>query len=290
MNRTYHTGKYKHFTIYEPKERQIAALSFEDRVVQHAIYNIIEPIFEKSFIYDSYACRKGFGVISGSLRATKFRRAAVDSFKNQQIYCLKGDVRKYFYSIDHLVLKKLIRKKIKCKDTLKLLDEIIDSSGDLVGIPIGNLTSQLFANIYLNELDHYVKEVLKLKYYIRYMDDFIILHPDKKYLEEILIKIRQYLVSELKLNLNSKTQIFLVNRRAIDFLGYVVFYDYRLLRKGNVKRTKRKFKKFQKLYYNYAINLNNIRPSIVSWLGHVKWADSFQLVKNILQSTVFVRG
>jgi len=130
-----------------------------------------------------------------------------------------------------------------------LIYDIIDSVGVEVGIPIGNLTSQLFANAYLNKLDHYVKDVLRVKYYIRYMDDFIILHPDKKYLEEILIKIRQYLVSELKLNLNSKTQIFLVNRRAIDFLGYVVFYDYRLLRKGNVKRTKRKFKKFQ----NYII-------------------------------------
>lgn len=290
VNKTYHTGKYKHFTIYEPKERKIAALPFEDRIVQHSICNIIEPLFEKSFIYDSHACRKGFGVISGSLRTTKFRRAAVDSFKNYRIYCLKGDIKKYFYSIDHSILKKLIRKRIRCSDTINLLEEIIDSSESLIGIPIGNLTSQIFANIYLNEFDHYIKDVLRIKYYIRYMDDFIILHPDKRYLKAILSKIEKYFKYKLALDLNSKTQIFLVNRRAIDFLGYIVFYDHRLLRKGNVRRTKRKFKKFQKLYYNYTINLNSIRPSIMSWLGHTKWSDSFQLVEKVLDATVFVRS
>jgi hypothetical protein len=290
INKTYHTGKYKHFTIYEPKERKIAALPFEDRIVQHAICNIIEPLFEKSFIYDNYACRKGFGVIAGSLRTTKFRRAAVDSFKNQKIYCLKGDIRKYFYTINHSILKKFIRKRIRCIDSINLLEEIIDSSETLVGIPIGNLTSQIFANIYLNEFDHYIKDVLRIKYYIRYMDDFIILHSNKRYLKTILSNIEKYFKNELELELNSKTQIFLVNQRPIDFLGYIVFYDHRLLRKSNIKRTKRKFKKFQKLYSNYYIDLADIRPSIVSWLGHVKWGDSFQLVEKVLNSTVFIRS
>jgi retron-type reverse transcriptase len=285
INKTYKTGEYKHFVVYEPKERLISALPFKDRVVQHAICNIIEPIFEKSFIYDSHACRKEFGVLSGVLRTTEFLRAV--SQNSEKVYCLKGDVSKYFPSIDHEVLKKLIRKRIRCKDTLNLIYEIIDKSGDMCGMPIGNLTSQLFANIYLNELDHYVKNTLRVKYYIRYMDDFVILSNDKKYLNQTLNNIRLFLQKELKLKLNKKTKVFLVKQRSVDFLGYKIWSTHRLLRKCNVKRTKRKFKKFQKLYKERAITLKDINPSIMSWLGHAKWADSYKLRVKIFRSLVF---
>ena len=281
----YKTGEYKHFVVYEPKERLISALPFKDRVVQHAICNIIEPIFEKSFIYDSHACRKGFGVLSGVLRTTKFLR--IVSQNSEKVYCLKGDISKYFPSIDHEVLKQCIRKRIKCKDTLNLIYEIIDKSGDTCGMPIGNLTSQLFANIYLNELDHYVKNTLKVKYYIRYMDDFVILSNDKKQLNQILNNIKSFLQTKLKLKLNRKTQVFLVKQRSIDFLGYKIWSTHRLLRKCNIKRTKRKFKKFQKLYKERAITLKDINPSIMSWLGHAKWADSYKLRVKIFRSLVF---
>lgn len=282
---TYKTGQYKHFNVYEPKERKISALQFRDRVVQHAICNIIEPIFEEAFIYDSHACRKGFGIISGVLRTTKFVRT--NSYNSDNVWCLKGDISKYFNSIDHVILKKHIRKKIKCVRTLKLLDEIIDSFGICVGMPIGNLTSQIFANIYLDKLDHYIKNVLRVKHYIRYMDDFIILSNNKEYLKMILKHVTVFLERELKLKLNKKTQIFYINkRRSVDFLGYRIWKDHRLLRKSNVKRTKRKFKKFQKLYKNYEISLKDIEPSIMSWLGHAKWADSYKLRVKIFDEFV----
>lgn len=285
INKTYRTGEYKHFLVYEPKERLISALPFKDRVVQHAICNIIEPIFEKSFIYDSHACRKGFGVLSGVLRTTKFLRAV--SYNSDKVYCLKGDISKYFPSIDHTVLKKLIRKRIRCKDTLNLIYEIIDKAGNNCGMPIGNLTSQLFANVYLNQLDHFVKNILRVKYYIRYMDDFVILSNDKKYLNQILVMIQIFLQKELKLILNGKTQVFLVKQRSVDFLGYRIWSTHRLLRKCNVKRAKRRFKKFQKLYKERILNIKDIEPSIMSWLGHVKWADSYRLRKKIFDELVF---
>ena len=285
INKTYKTGEYKHFIVREPKERLISALPFRDRVVQHAICNIIEPIFEKSFIYDSHTCRRGFGVLSGVLRTTKFLRAV--SQDSKKVYCLKCDISKYFPSINHDVLKMLIRKKIRCKDILSLIDEIIDKSGNQCGMPIGNLTSQLFANVYLNYLDHYVKNVLRIKHYIRYMDDFVILSNNKTYLKEILAKITIILQKDLRLMLNSKTQIFLVRQRSIDFLGYRIWATHRLLRKCNIKRAKRRFKKFQKLYKLQIIDLYDITPSIMSWLGHVKWADTYKLRYRIFNELIF---
>jgi len=285
-NKTYKTGYYKQFKVYEPKERNISALQFKDRVAQHAICNIVEPIFEESFIYDSHACRKGLGVVSGVLRTTKFLRSI--SVNSEKIFCLKCDISKYFNSIDHKILKKLIRKKIKCINTLKVLDEIIDSFGTNVSMPIGNLTSQLFANIYLNVLDHYMKNKLGVKYYIRYMDDFIILSDNKEYLNIVLKYVDKFLENNLNLKLNGKTQVFLVNKkRPIDFLGYRIWPDHRLLRKCNVKRTRRKFRKFQKLYKDYRISLKDIEPSIMSWLGHAKWADTYRLRVKLFDELVF---
>ena len=189
-SQTYKTGKYRHFIILEPKERKISALPFRDRVVHHAICTVIEIIFEKKFIYDSYACRKGKGTHAGADRIQKFIRKA------NNYYVLKCDVSKYFPSVNHEILKKLIREKIADKKLLQLLDKIVDSSEEQniqsslqKGIPIGNLTSQLFANIYLNKLDEYVKYELKINYYLRYMDDFVIMHESKIYLHEVKEKI-----------------------------------------------------------------------------------------------------
>ena len=294
LTKTYVTGEYKYFTVCEPKERQIAALPFEDRIVQHALCNIIDPIFEKSFIYDSHACRIGFVILTGVQRTNYFlRNLAYNDITqkfDKQVYCLKCDIQKYFASIDHKILKKEIRRKIRCKDTLSLIDNIIDSTVFEVGIPIGNLTSQLFANIYLNKLDHYIKDVLQVKHYIRYMDDFIILSNDKEYLKMLLSKIKTFLDAELKLKLNRRTQIFLVGQRSVDYLGYKIWPEYRLLRKSNVKRTKRKFKKFQKLYKYNKISLETINNSMMSWFGHTKWADSYNLRVKVLDNLVFQRN
>lgn len=286
--KTYRTGAYKYFTVREPKERLVAALPFSDRVVHHAICNVIEPIFERSFIPDSYACRVNRGVMAGVKCTTKFLREGRRKWGT--VYCLKGDIAKYFQSVDYDALKRIVRKKIACPDTLDILFEIIDSTGEERGMPIGNLTSQLFANVYLNELDHYAKEVLRVKYYIRYMDDFVILSDDKVYLHHILAEIEGFLFDRLRLCLNKKTQIFPVAQRSIDFLGYRIWPDYRLLRKANVKRVKRQFGVLQRLYAENRIGMEEIRPRIMSWLGHAKHADAWRLCERVLGELVFVRN
>lgn len=286
--KTYRPGPYKYFTVTEPKVRMIAALPFADRVVHHALCNVIEPIFEGAFIRDSYACRPGGGVLAGVMRTTRFLRDA--SRRWGGVYCLKGDISKYFYSVDHETLKRLIRRKIACPDTLEMIDRIIDSPGDGVGMPIGNLTSQLFANVYLDALDHAVKERLRVQYYIRYMDDFVVFHHDKAYLHRLLDEISGYLGHHLRLKLNGKTQIFPVGQRPVDFLGYRIWPTHRLMRKANVKRTRRKLKKFARLYLEGRMTMDEIRPSIMSWLGHAKHGDTWRLRTKMTESIVFTRG
>ena len=286
--KSYRPSPYKYFTIYEPKERLIAALPFTDRVVHHALCNVIEPICERSMIHDSYACRVGQGVLAGVLRTTQFLRDTHRLWG--RVYCLKADIKKFFPSIDHEVLKKILRRRIACRDTVGLIDTIIDSTGDDRGLPIGSLTSQLWANVYLNELDHYIKERLRIRYYARYMDDFVILHDDKKALQAILDDVTVFLDEQLRLKLNRKTQIFPIGPRSLDFLGYRIWPDYRLLRKNNVRRTKRKLHKYERLYGQGLIGLGRIHPSIMSWIGHCKHADSYRLRSKVLTELVFTRN
>ena len=283
INKIYIPSKYRYFKVYEPKERLIAALPFFDRIIHHALCNILDPIFEKRFIYDSYACRVNKGILKGINRTTQFLRSAVHKYGINNIYCLKGDISKYFPSISHKILMNIIKKRIKCQETLWLIDRILNSEGlfQNYGLPIGNLTSQLWANIYLNELDHFCKNILKQKFYIRFMDDFIILHNYKNYLRIILNKIQNFVNNKLKLILNIKTQLFPVTKRCIDFLGYRIMFDYRILRKTNITRIKNRFKKFEKLLFQNNISLKLIKASILSWLGHCKHADTYNLKKNI---------
>ncbi|MDI6813429.1 MAG: reverse transcriptase/maturase family protein [Desulfitobacteriaceae bacterium] len=292
IQKTYQTGKYRKFYVYEPKERLVRALPFKDRVVQHALNNIIEPIFEKTFIYDSYACRRGRGTHAGADRVTHFLQVARNIWP--RIYCLKGDVSKYFPSIDHAILMGLIKRRIKCPDTLWLITEILASSPDATGprpkgIPVGNLTSQLFANVYLNELDHFIKQELKCKFYVRYMDDFVILAPDKKVLHAWKKEIADFLEYSLALELNGKTSIFPVSQ-GIDFLGYRLWATHRLVRKGSIKRMKRKLKRFKQGYTRGTVDLEKIKRTLASWLGHVGHADSYNLRKKLLDEFVLIRG
>lgn len=269
---SYQPGRYREFLVREPKERLVLALPFKDRVVHQAICRVIEPIFDRTFIYDTYACRKNKGVLAGVKRLWYFLNKMQTN--NNNVYCLKMDVKKYFYSIDHDILKRLVRRKIRCKRTLSLLDIIIDST-DNPGIPVGNLTSQLFANIYLSRLDHYIKEDLRAKYYVRYMDDMVILCGDKKKLWEILGAIKEFLWRELRLELNSKTQVFNVNR-GIDFLGYRQFSNIRILRKRTIIKNYRKFKKL-----NRVNNDRKIGKSLASFNGLCKHCSSRKIIENI---------
>jgi RNA-directed DNA polymerase len=273
----YHFSSYKQFKIYEPKERLISAPIFRDVVVQHAIINIIEPIFEKTFINNSFACRKGKGTHKGLLEIKK----AIQS-KISPKYYLKQDVKKYFPSIDKSILKKIISKRIKDKKLLSIIFKIIDSySFDInftdKGIPIGNLTSQLFANIYLNELDQYIKHKLKIKHYFRYVDDFIILSNNKQKLKIFKRKIKLFLNKNLFLKVpNNKKYINLV-RNGVDFVGYKVFVKKILLRKSNIKRFLKRINKNIYLLNLKKISIKHFESSICSFLGYLKQVSFFSL-------------
>lgn len=270
--KTYQPSRYREFIIKEPKERLILALPFRDRVVHQAICKVIEPVFNKTFINDTYACRKGKGTLAGIKRLWYFLNKLQSN--NKEVYCLKMDVTKYFYSIDHNVLKGAIAKKIRCKSTLSLLNVIIDST-DNPGIPVGNLTSQLFANIYLNSLDHFIKEVLRQKYYLRYMDDMIILSSNKQELWELHSLIKDFLEYDLKLKLNKKTQVFNV-KRGIDFLGYRQFPNRLILRKRVLQKNFRKFKK-----QSETATAEKINKSLSSFEGICKHCSSKEVLKSV---------
>lgn len=321
-NRTYKHRNYKFFTLYDPKEREISAATFKDRIVHHAVCQVIEPIFDRKFIYDSFACRKDKGSHRAVKRLQKFLIGLNRQTDPSPIYALKGDISKCFPSINQGILINLLEKKIKDKDLIWLLKEIICSyeSGDKYnhlfpadshfrtkrprGIPIGNLTSQLFVNIYLNELDQEVKHQLKVKYYVRYVDDFVILSRNKKYLHQLAEKIRTFLYDKLYLTLHPKKVRIFPARLGIDFLGYVIFKDHIRLRSKNVKSFRKRLKKFQKLYLagpvrdkrpktsdNYdwqsisngagKLGKQKIKESITAWLAHAEQADTYHLRKAI---------
>lgn len=291
----YRTGRYHRFHIYEPKAREVAALPFRDRVLQHSLVAAIEPIWERRFIADSYACRPGRGMHRGADRAQAMLRRVLR--EHGQVYALKADISKYFASIDHGVLRQLLRRHIACPRTLALCDQIIASSAapdDLAprGLPIGNLTSQLWANVYLHELDRFAKHTLKLTNYIRYMDDFVVIHHDKAALHDIRAQIEAFLWDQLRLRTNAKTQIFPVsakNGRGLDFLGYHMWPTHRRLRKSSVRRIVRTLKKARRLYAEGAIELEQVRASVQSWVAHASGANAYGLRSRLLSSFVFQR-
>ena len=235
-------SSYSQFTIYEPKERLISVVPFIDRVMHHAIMNVLEPVFEKQFIYHTYACRKG----KGSHKAIKY---AFSKAKNCEFF-LKLDVKKYFDNIDHQILKQKLVRIIKDKECLDLLFDIIDSFSTEKGLPIGNLTSQFFANLYLSELDHFVLEKLKPSGYCRYMDDFLLFCNSKTELLKMYSKIESFCYEKLLLNL--KPFIFGKCKDGIAFLGYkITCKDVDLLQKSK----KRKKQKLKSINYEFENNL-----------------------------------
>jgi retron-type reverse transcriptase len=263
LDKTFKTSPYTVFKVYEPKEREVYRLPyFPDRIVHHAIMNVLESIFINTFTTDTYSCIKGMGLHKASRRLSKALKN-VDETK----YCLKLDIRKFYPSVDHDILKSLLRRKFKDNDLLNMLDEIIDSAD---GIPIGNYLSQYFANFYLTYFDHWLKEELKVKYYYRYADDIVILHSSKDYLHGLLSKIRIYLNVNLKLKVKGNYQVFPVASRGIDFLGYVHYHTHTILRKSIKQRFAIKVKK------------DASKPSIASYLGWAKHANCKNLIKKLL--------
>lgn len=271
VNRTYQTSEYTVFKVYELKERDVYRLPFyPDRITHHAVMNVLEPVFVSVFTSDSYSCIKGRG-IHGAANAVK--EALRDAPGTQ--YCLKLDLRKFYPSIDHAVLKQLIRRKFKDADLLWLLDEIIDSAP---GLPIGNYLSQYLANFYLTYFDHWLKETLQVKYYFRYADDLVILSHSKQHLHSLFNSIRQYLQGILKLEVKSNWQVFPVATRGIDFVGYVFYHTHIRLRKG--------------IKQNFARMLaRNPNPlSIASYNGWLRHCNANHLTKTLLHEFIQRHG
>lgn len=271
INGEYETSEYYVFKIYEPKEREIFKLPYyPDRIVHHAIMNIMEPIWVSAFVKGTYSCIRKRG-IHKALKDVKF--ALKDEINTQ--YCLKLDIRKFYPSIDHDILKTIIRKKIKDKRLLSLLDEIIESAQ---GVPIGNYLSQFFANLYLTYLDHWIKEQKKVRYYFRYLDDIVILGRDKQELRNLLYDIQNYLNNKLKLSFKDNWQIFKVDSRGIDFVGYRIFHTHTLLRKS----IKKKFcKKINKLNKKQNLDKDTYKQKICSYIGWIKYCNGRNLLNKM---------
>lgn len=268
LNRTYTQGNYRQFTVYEPKIRQISALPFRDRVVQHAINNIMEPIFDKSFIYHSYACRVGKGVHSASNVLYDWIYNLEQN--NTNVYYMKMDISKYFQNINHIILINIIKTKIKCKPTISLLIHIIKINNPTgQGIPVGNLLSQLFANIYLNILDQYLTN--NLHYYIRYMDDFIILDTNKQKLNSLYNDIETFIIINLKLELNPKSHIS-HTKNGIPFLGYLHYSSHKRLKRNSVLNMRYKLRNYTDV---------QLELTIPSWKGHAKHANTYRLINSM---------
>lgn len=277
----YVTSQYETFIIREPKERLIFKLPYyPDRIVHHAIMNIMEPIWLSIFVKNTYSCIKNRGIH----KALKDVKQALKDEENT-VYCLKLDIQKFYPSIDHDILKNIIRKKLKDKKLLQLLDSIIDSAE---GVPIGNYLSQFFANLYLSYFDHWLKEIEGVTYYFRYADDIVILHKDKKYLWELFEKMKCKL-SDLKLKFKNNYQVFKVEDRSVSFVGYKIYHKYTLVRKNIKQNMCRKVAELNKKQY---ISYPEYKQKLCSHIGWLKYADSSNLLKKVLrykQPLVYIR-
>lgn len=274
----YKHGDYHKFHVYDPKHRIIHKASVRDRLVHHAVHRVLYPFFDRPFIYDSYSCRVNKGTHKAVKRLEKFLRKASYNYR-QSCFALKIDIKKFFDSVDHEILKEILKTKIDCNNINQLLSQIINSysqaknlrGGRLFetekpcGIPLGNLTSQLYANIYMNAFDHFIKEKLKFRFYIRYTDDMVILHEDQEFLESLLSKIKTWLWENRKLKIHERKTSIKKANQGIDFLGYIVLPHYTVL------RTKTKHRMLKR------VNCENIQ----SYLGLLKHCKGYELRRNI---------
>ncbi len=291
-------GRYVEIAIRDPKPRTVSAAPFRDRVVHHALCAAIEPHFERSFIHDSYANRRG----KGTHRAV----ARYERFRNRFAAVLRGDIFRYFPAMDHAILKSRVRRRIRCERTLRLTDAIIDGSNpqepvyryypgdDLFtpferrrGLPIGNLTSQLFANVYLDGLDHFVKEVLRAKGYLRYVDDFALFHDDPAVLADWRERIGAYLARR-RLSLHPRKTYVAPTAEPTRFLGYVLLPDgRRRLPEDNVRRFRNRLRSMRDRVRAGAMAPEEGRPRVASWVAHARHANTRRLRRALLRGGPF---
>ena len=282
---SYCSQPLKSFILRDPKTRKISKSAFRDRVVHHALVNIIEPLFDKCFIYDSYANRKGRGTLKAIERFEFFSRKVSGNY-TKTAYVLKADIRHYFETVDHTVLTKLLKNKIEDDKIMFLITKILRNymtKEKNKGMPLGNLTSQFFANVYLNELDQFVKHVLKAKYYIRYVDDFVIVHNSFDVLNNFKQKINDFLAEQLTLELHSDKSKILPIRNGVEFLGLRVFAHYRLLKLRNLKKFQRKLIHLKGLYRQKQINYDSAFDFMEGWLAYARQANTYTLRKKFVK-------
>lgn len=296
----YRPGRYRTFLLHDTKPRIISAAPFRDRVVHHTFCNIVEPIFERTFIRDSYASRKGKGTHAAIKR--------YQSFARQNAYVFKGDVRKFFPSVDHEILLTRLNRKIKDQRVLDLAASILASSesepamacyfaGDdlfgpserMRGLPIGNQTSQFFGNVYLDALDHFVKEVLRCRHYVRYVDDFVILGPNSKSLADVREAVEDFLTG-LRLKLHPEKRVISRTGEGIRFLGLRVLPNQVLLPRDAARRARRRFGRYSIEFSRGEIDLTTVRQRVHSWLGHTTLIHGDQYARDLLTDIVFSRS
>ena len=283
VNKTYTHGAYHTFHIWDPKHRVINKAEVRDRVVHHLLFNYLEPIWQPRFIHQSYSCQKDKGVHLGVEEVSRALRKITKNY-TRGVFVLKLDIKKFFDSIDHEVLLGLLRVRVHDMDILWLLERIVrsfSSGRPGKGVPIGNLTSQIFANVYLNELDYFVKHRLKVRYYFRYADDFVLLHEDRNYLETMQGEIAKFLWQRLSLTLHPRKIILKKFRQGIDFLGYVLRPHYRVLRTKTKQRMFKKTGQRVDVYNRGEINEYALNQTLQSYLGMLSHCNGHRMEEQL---------
>jgi retron-type reverse transcriptase len=283
------------FILRDPKTRKISKSDFRDRIVHHALVRVIEPLFDKIFIYDSCANRKKKGGLF-TINRFKYFLWKITKNRTSRAYCLKADIKHYFQEVDHQILIHIIRKKVRDKRIVWLIKKIlgnnVTSNSFGKGMPLGNLTSQFFANVYLNELDYFVKHKLRVKFYIRYVDDFVLLHPSEFQLKLWGRRVEEFLLLGLKLELHNEKSRKIFLSKGIDFVGFRNFYNFRLLRKRNIRNMELKIKLFGK----GKISGEKIHEIFQGWQAYARWANTYKLrkkfekeINNLINHPLFLR-
>ncbi|GHU69704.1 hypothetical protein FACS1894184_14140 [Clostridia bacterium] len=305
---TYRVGTYKEFYVEIPKRRLVMTIPFRDRVVQWALYLVVNPFFERRYIFDSYGCRLGKGSLAAVNRLSEWMQHVSKRPDARQWYYLKLDISKYFYRVDHETIIQILSNMFEEPELISLFGIIINNPDTPfglpvglkpdecppenrlyhVGMPIGNLSSQMIANVYLDQLDQYCKHTLKIKYYIRYMDDIIILDNAVERLHDFKSAIEEYLRDHLKLQLNRKTVIQPVHR-GVEFVGYIVYPSHRKLRKQTVNHIKRSLKCVARRYSEHKKTQDNAIATIKSYFGLIMHTSSLTLRKWISKNIVLIR-
>lgn len=286
-SKSYKHGPYFGFYVTDPKQRHIHKALVRDRVLHHAVFSVINLIFEETFISQSFSCRIGYGTHKGVAALENMART-IQRNSTRPCFVLKCDVRKFFDTVDHIILLSTLRKRIKDDDAMWLLEEIIESYAsssstlfERKGIPIGNLTSQLFANVYMNKFDQFVKQILKVKHYARYTDDFVIVATERTYLEGILPDIGDFLSQKLALNLHPKKIGIHKFHRGVDFLGYVTFPHHRLVRTKTKRRIVAGLERRIHDYHSGKITKISLEQSFQSYFGVLCHANTQKLSERL---------